>query len=140
MVVERTLVLIKPNGVARGLVGEVTARVERRGFHLRGMKMLRVSRELAEKHYEEHIGKPFFGELVDFITSGPIVAMAVEGPSAVKVVRDMMGATDPREAAPGTIRGDYALEIGENVVHGSDSVESANRELGLYFTAGELVD
>lgn len=139
MGVERTLVLVKPNGVARGLVGEITARFERRGFVLKGMRMLTVSRELAEKHYEEHVGKPFFEELVGFITSGPIVAMAVEGPSAVKVVRDMMGATDPLQAAPGTIRGDFALAIGENVVHGSDSVESAARELALYFGPDDLM-
>ncbi|GAB4245140.1 MAG: nucleoside-diphosphate kinase [Thermoleophilia bacterium] len=139
MDVERTLVLIKPNGVARGLVGEITARFERRGFVLKGMRMLTVSRELAEKHYEEHVGKPFFEELVGFITSGPIVALAVEGPSAVKVVRDMMGATDPLQAAPGTIRGDFALEIGENVVHGSDSEESAARELALYFGPDDLM-
>jgi len=137
--VERTLILVKPNGVARGLVGEVIARFERRGFRLAGMKLLIVDRALAEKHYAEHVGKGFFEDLVSFITSGPIVAMVVEGISAVKVSRDMMGATNPVDAAPGTIRGDYALEIGENVVHGSDSVASAEREISLYFGPDELV-
>ncbi len=136
---ERTLVLVKPNGVERGLVGEVVGRFERRGLRLRGMKMLVVDRALAERHYEEHVGKGFFADLVSFITSGPIVAMVVEGPSAVKVVRDMMGATNPVDALPGTIRGDFALDIGENVVHGSDGVESAKREISLYFAPGELV-
>ncbi len=121
------------------MTGEVIARFERRGFALRGLKLLVVGRELAERHYEEHVGKAFFAELVEFITSGPIVAMVVEGPSAVKVVRDMMGATDPLQAAPGTIRGDFALEIGENVVHGSDGVASAEREISLYFAPAELV-
>ena len=136
---ERTLVLVKPNGVARGLVGEVVRRFESRGLRLRGMKMLVVDRALAERHYEEHLGKGFFADLVTFITSGPIVAMVVEGPSAVTVVRDMMGATNPIDALPGTIRGDYALDIGENVVHGSDSAASAAREISLYFDTDELV-
>jgi len=136
---ERTLILIKPNGVARGLVGEVVSRFERRGFRLAGMKLLVVDRALAERHYEEHMGKGFFEDLVSFITSGPIVAMVVEGTSAVKVARDMTGATNPVDAAPGTIRGDFALEIGENIVHGSDSVVSAAREISLYFGPGELV-
>jgi len=139
MAIERTLVLVKPNGVERGLVGEVTARFERRGFVLKGLKLLRAAPELAEEHYEEHREKAFFGELVAFLTSGPIVAMVVEGVSAVQVARSMMGATDPVSAAPGTIRGDYALEIGENVVHGSDSVASAEREIALYFSASELL-
>jgi Nucleoside diphosphate kinase len=137
--VERTLILVKPNGVARGLVGEMVSRFERRGFRLVGMKLLVVDRALAERHYEEHVGKRFFEDLVSFITSGPIVALVVEGIAAVKVSRDMMGATNPVDAAPGTIRGDYALEIGENVVHGSDSVASAEREISLYFAPGELV-
>ncbi len=139
MAIERTLVLVKPNGVERGLVGEVTARFERRGFVLKGLKLLHAAPELAEEHYEEHREKAFFGELVAFLTSGPIVAMVVEGLSAVQVVRGMAGATDPVNAAPGTIRGDYALEIGENVVHGSDSVASAEREIALYFSASELL-
>jgi nucleoside-diphosphate kinase len=131
--VERTLVLVKPNGVARGLVGRIIARYERRGLRIAALKMLQVDRALAEEHYAEHVGKAFFEELVSFITSGPIVAMVVEGLSAVQVVRDMNGATDPLKAAPGTIRGDYALDMGENVVHGSDSVTSAEREISLYF-------
>jgi nucleoside-diphosphate kinase len=137
--IERTLVLVKPNGVARGLAGEIIARFERRGFTLKGLKLVQVSRDLAEEHYEEHRDKDFFGELVTFLTSGPVVAMAVEGVSAVRVARDMMGATDPTKAAPGTIRGDFALEIGENVVHGSDSVDSGRREIALYFTPDELL-
>lgn len=139
MSIERTLVLVKPNGVARGLAGEILARFERRGFVLKGLKLVQVSRELAEEHYQEHRDKAFFGELVAFLTSGPVVAMAVEGISAVRVARDMMGATDPTKAGPGTIRGDFALEIGENVVHGSDSVESAHREIALYFAPEELL-
>lgn len=139
MSIERTLVLVKPNGVARGLAGEIIARFERRGFVLKGLKLVQVSRELAEEHYEEHRDKAFFGELVAFLTSGPVVAMAVEGISAVRVARDMMGATDPTKASPGTIRGDFALEIGENVVHGSDSVESGRREIALYFAPEELL-
>jgi nucleoside-diphosphate kinase len=139
MAVERTLVLVKPNGVARGLTGEVIARFERRGFELTGARLLAVSTDLAERHYGEHVGKPFFDDLVAFITSGPVMAMVVQGPSAVGVVRGMMGTTNPVEAAPGTIRGDFALDIGENIVHGSDSVESAEREIGLFFSDDQLV-
>jgi nucleoside-diphosphate kinase len=138
MTVERTLVLVKPNGVARGLIGEIVARFERRGFALRAARMLQVDRDLATRHYQEHVGKPFFEELVAFITSGPVMAMVVEGPAAVKVVRSMMGSTNPIDAAPGTIRGDYALDMGENVVHGSDSVDSAEREIALYFRPEDL--
>jgi nucleoside-diphosphate kinase len=133
MAVERTLVFVKPNGVARGLSGDIIARFERRGLVLRGLRLMQVTRALAEEHYAEHVGKGFFEDLVSFITSGPIVAMVLEGPSAVSVARTMMGPTDPLAAPPGTIRGDYALEIGENIVHGSDSVQSAEREIGLYF-------
>lgn len=133
MALERTLVLVKPNGVARGLIGEILSRYERRGLRIAALRMLTVTRELAEAHYAEHVGKPFFEELVTFITSGPIVAAIIEGPSAVQVVRDMNGATDPLKAAPGTIRGDFALDVGQNVVHGSDSVASAEREIALYF-------
>lgn len=139
MTVERTLVLVKPNGVARGLIGEIIARFERRGFALKASRMLQVDRDLATRHYEEHVGKSFFEELVAFITSGPIMAMVVEGPAAVRVVRTMMGTTNPIDAAPGTIRGDYALDMGENVVHGSDSVESAGREIALYFRSDDLL-
>ncbi len=138
MAVEQTFFMIKPNGVSRGLVGEIVGRVERRGLKILGLKMMDVSEELAEAHYEEHRDKPFFGELVSFITSGPVVAMAVEGESAVSVIRTMMGATNPVDAAPGTIRGDFATLMGENVVHGSDAVESGRRELELYFTPEEL--
>ncbi|MBN2204341.1 MAG: nucleoside-diphosphate kinase [Thermoleophilia bacterium] len=136
---ERTFIMVKPNGFARGLVGEVIARFERRGLALRAMKLMRIPRDLAERHYAEHREKPFFGELVDFITSGPVVAMVWEGNEAITVARTMMGATDPVKAAPGTIRGDFATVMAENVVHGSDGPESAAREIGLFFGAGELV-
>jgi nucleoside-diphosphate kinase len=136
---ERTFIMVKPNGFARGLVGEVIARFERRGLELRAMKLMRIPRDLAERHYAEHREKPFFGELVDFITSGPVVAMVWEGNEAITVARTMMGATDPVKAAPGTIRGDFATVMAENVVHGSDGPESAAREIALFFTAGELV-
>jgi nucleoside-diphosphate kinase len=139
MASERTLVLVKPNGVARGLIGEVIARFERRGLVLKAARMLQVDRGLAARHYEEHVGKPFFEELVAFITSGPIMALVVEGPSAVSVVRTMMGATDPIKAAPGTIRGDFALDMGENVVHGSDAPASAEREIALYFRSEDIL-
>jgi nucleoside-diphosphate kinase len=128
--------MVKPDAVARGLTGEILGRIERRGFTLVGLKMSRMSRDVAEEHYAEHRERPFFGELVDFITSGPVVMLAVEGPGAVGVLRAMMGTTNPRDAAPGTIRGDFALEVGENIVHGSDGPESAKRELALHF--GEL--
>jgi nucleoside-diphosphate kinase len=136
---ERTFVMIKPDAHARRLSGEILSRFERRGFTIRGLKLLRVSRDQAAQHYAEHEGKPFYPDLVEFITSGPVVAMVLEGPAAVSTVRAMMGATNPLDSAPGTIRGDYALEIGENAVHGSDSRESAERELAVYFTEGELV-
>ncbi len=136
---ERTFVLIKPGAVGRGLVGEVLARFEKRGFRIRGMKFLRVNRELAEQHYAEHREKDFFGELVGSITSGPVAAFVLEGPEAIAVVRRMMGSTNPMAAEPGTIRGDYGLEIVANVVHGSDSPASAEREIALYFTESEIV-
>jgi nucleoside-diphosphate kinase len=134
--VERTLVLCKPDAVARGLCGELVGRLERRGFTLRGARLLRVTRALAQQHYAEHKGKPFFGDLVSFISSGPVLALAVEGESAIATVRTMMGATNPLDSAPGTIRGDLALELSENVVHGSDSKASAKRELALFFPDG----
>jgi nucleoside-diphosphate kinase len=137
--VERTFIMVKPNGVARSLVGEVVGRFERRGLALRGLKLMRIPRELAERHYAEHREKPFFGELVEFITSGPVVAMVWEGHEAIGVARAMMGATDPVKAAPGTIRGDFATVMAENVVHGSDGPQSAEREIGLFFTTDELV-
>ena len=123
----------------RRLAGELIARFERRGLTLRGAKLVAIDRELAGRHYAEHRGKPFFDDLVSFITSGPTFALAVEGDSAVSVVRAMMGATNPLQSAPGTIRGDYALELSENIVHGSDSPESAERELALFFADDELV-
>lgn len=130
---ERTLVLVKPDGVRRGLVGEVIGRLERKGLTIVALEMRTLARETAEAHYAEHTAKPFFGELVDFITGGPLVALVAEGPRAVEATRALMGATDPVASAPGSIRGDYALEIGENIVHGSDSVASAGREIGLFF-------
>ena len=136
MAVERTLVLCKPDAVGRGLCGEIIGRLERRGFKLRGARFLKVTRPLAQQHYAEHRGKPFFAGLVSFITSGPVLALAVEGESAISVVRAMMGATNPVDSAPGTIRGDLALELSENIVHGSDSKASAKRELALFFPDG----
>lgn len=136
---ERTFIMVKPNGVQRGLVGEIVARFERRGFVLRGMKALRIDRDLAERHYAEHAGKPFFDDLVAFITSGPVVAMVWEGREAIAVARTMMGVTDSVAAAPGTIRGDLALSKEENVVHGSDGPESAAREIALFFADADLV-
>jgi nucleoside-diphosphate kinase len=130
---ERTLVLIKPDGVRRGLVGEVIARIERKGLVIRDLHMRTLDTQTAQEHYAEHTDKPFFGELVTFITSGPLVAMAVEGADAVKAVRALMGATNPIDAAPGSIRGDFATVITENIVHGSDSPASAERELKLFF-------
>lgn len=136
---ERTFVMVKPDAVARGLAGEVVARFERRGFSIRAMKMLVVDRQLAEEHYAEHREKDFFGELVDSITSGPVVAFVIEGPQAIAVVRKMMGDTNPADAGPGTIRGDLGLEIVANVVHGSDSAASAAREINLYFSEDEII-
>ena len=136
---ERTFVMIKPDAHSRRLSGEILLRFERRGFTIRGMKLVTVTGDQAARHYAEHEGKPFYPELVEFITSGPVVAMVLEGPQAVSTVRTMMGATNPLDSAPGTIRGDYALEIGENAVHGSDSIESAEREIAIYFTDDELV-
>ena len=139
MAVERTLILIKPDATERALSGELLARIERRGFAVVGGKLLRVDAELGRKHYAEHSEKPFFGELVEFITSSPTLALVLEGEGAIKVVRTTMGATNPVEAAPGTVRGDLALAMPDNLVHGSDSHESAEREIGLWFTAAELV-
>lgn len=136
MAIETTLVLIKPDGVARGLCGEIVARLERRGYELRGARLLRMTKALARRHYAEHRAKPFFADLVSFITSGPVLALAVRGEDAVAGVRALMGPTHPRDAAPGTIRGDYATLLGENIVHGSDSKTSARRELTLFFPDG----
>lgn len=126
--------MIKPDAVSRGLSGEIIARIERRGLTVTGLKMVTMSREAAEEHYGEHRERPFFGELVDFITSGPVVMLIVEGENAISVMRTMMGATNPADSAPGTIRGDYALSVAENVIHGSDGPESAERELALHFS------
>jgi nucleoside-diphosphate kinase len=130
---ERTLILVKPDGVRRGLIGEVIARIERKGLTLSRLELRTLDRATAEQHYAEHRERPFFGELVDFITGGPLVAMVVEGPDAVPAMRGLMGATNPVEAAPGSIRGDLATIIGENIVHGSDSPENGEREIGLFF-------
>jgi nucleoside-diphosphate kinase len=130
---EETLVLVKGDGVRRKLIGEIICRIEAKDLDIAGMKLMDVNRELAEEHYAEHREKPFFDELVDFITATPVVAMRVRGEGAIKVIRSLMGATNPAEAAPGTIRGDLALSMPDNLVHGSDSPESAKRELGLFF-------
>lgn len=133
MAVESTLLLVKPDGVRRGLIGEVLRRVENKGLVIEEMKLFRISRETAEEHYGEHRERPFFGELVDFITSDPVVAAKVTGEDAINCWRTLMGPTDPVEAPPGSIRGDFATVIGENIVHGSDSAASAERELKLFF-------
>ena len=130
---ERTLILVKPDAFARNLTGEIIARFERKGLRLAALKQMTMTRELAEQHYAEHEGKPFFGELVQFITSAPLVAMVLEGHEAVRAARQVIGATNPLEAAPGSIRGDFALEVGQNMVHGSDSAESGVREAALFF-------
>jgi nucleoside-diphosphate kinase len=135
MAVESTLILVKPDGVARGLIGEVVGRIERKGWLVERLELRTLDRATAERHYAEHVERPFFGELVAFITSGPLVAMRVTGEGAIAGMRTLMGATDPLKAAPGTIRGDLATAIGENIVHGSDSAESAARELGIFFPA-----
>ena len=139
MAVELTYAMVKPDGVQRGLTGRVVSRIEAKGFRIIGMKLMRISRETAERHYGEHRGKPFFEGLVEFITSGPVVAMVVEGENAIAEWRKMMGATDPADAAPGTIRGDYATTIDENVVHGSDAPATAEREIAIFFEAQELL-
>lgn len=136
---ETTLVLIKPDAVSRKLAGEIIGRLERKGLTIRAMKMMRMSGELADEHYAEHVSKPFYPELKAFMTSTPLVAIAVAGPDAISLVRRMMGATKPADAAPGTIRGDFALVVTENLVHGSDSPESAARELKLWFSGDEYV-
>lgn len=137
---ERTLVLVKPDAMQRGLASEILGRLERRGLRIVGLKLLHVDRALAERHYGEHVGKPFYEGLVAYITACPIVAAVFEGTGAVEAVRSTMGKTNPREAAPGTIRGDLGVEIGRNLVHGSDSLESAQREVALFFQPSELFD
>ena len=137
---EQTFVAIKPDGVQRGLAGEIISRFEKKGFTLVAMKLLHIRKELAEKHYGEHKGKPFFNGLVSFITSGPVVVMVWEGKDVINTIRKMMGKTNPLEADTGTIRGDFGIDIGHNVVHSSDSAESAKREIGLFFNDSELVN
>lgn len=136
---ETTLVIIKPDAVQRGLIGEITSRLERRGLKLVGMKLMQIDQELAERHYGIHRGKPFFEGLICYITSAPVIVMAWQGPNAIEMVRATMGATNPLQAAPGTIRADYALEIGRNLVHGSDGPETAEHELSLFFQPDELL-
>jgi nucleoside-diphosphate kinase len=136
---ERTFVAVKPDGVQRALVGEIIARFEKKGFKLVGLKLMQVSKNLAEAHYAEHKEKPFFGGLVGFMTSSPIVAMVWEGPKVIETIRTMMGSTNPLVAAQGTVRGDYGCDLGRNVIHGSDSPASAEREIGLFFEPTELV-
>ena len=137
---QRTLVLLRPDTVQRGLSGEVSSRLERKGLKLVGAKMMRVDEALARRHYEAHVDRPFFPGLLAFITSSPIIALAVEGPDAIAITRGVIGATDPAEATPGSIRGDLALTVGRNLIHGSDSEEAAERELSLFFADGELFD
>lgn len=135
---ERTFIAIKPDGVQRSLIGEIIGRFEAKGFTLVGMKLMKASRDLAEQHYGEHKGKPFFDGLVDFITSGPLVAMVWEGEGVVASSRKLIGATNPLTSEPGTIRGDFGISIGRNIIHGSDAVETANREIALWFSESEL--
>ena len=132
--------LVKPDGVQRGLIGTVIGRIENKGLKIAGLKLIHVSEELAKEHYGEHVDRPFFGDLVSIITSSPVVALAIEGDNAVAVMRTLMGGTNPQEAAPGTIRGDFGMTIGMNLVHGSDSPESAERELNLFFQKEEVLD
>jgi nucleoside-diphosphate kinase len=137
---ERTFFMIKPDGVQRGLIGDVVQRIERKGFKVAAMKMLQIPREMALEHYAEHEGKPFFDDLVDFITSGPVVAMVVEGENAIEDIRTLMGKTDPKASAPGTVRGDFGIHLSRNVVHGSDSPASAEREISIFFPREEIMD
>jgi len=137
---ERTFVAVKPDGVERGLVGDIIGRFEKRGLKLVGLKMMQVTPALAQEHYGEHKGKPFFDGLIKFITSGPIVAMVWEGKNATGLARNVIGATNPKDAAPGTIRGDFAVDLGRNAVHGSDSPTSAEREIGIFFKKEELIE
>ena len=135
----RTFAMVKPDGVEKGLVGEIISRFEKKGLKIVALKIMKITPELAEKHYGEHKGKPFFADLVNFITSGPVAAMVLQGENVIPTVRTMMGATNPQDAAPGTIRGDFALTIDENIIHGSDSPESAIREIGIFFKEEEIV-
>jgi len=139
MAFQRTFVMIKPDGVRRNLIGEIIGRFEKRGLKIIAMKMVKMNRDVAEKLYEEHRGKSFFEELINYITSGPVVCMVIEGDDVVSVIRKMIGNTDPKEASPGTIRGDYALSKSENVIHASDSEEKAKREMSIFFKEEELI-
>lgn len=137
---EKTFIMVKPDGVQRGLIGEVVSRFEKKGFTLVGGKLMQISDELAKTHYGEHKERPFFGELVDFITSGPVFAMVWEGEDVIATSRNMIGATNPKEATPGSIRGDFAVTVGKNIIHGSDSPESAEREINLFFEENEITN
>ncbi|MGG5253793.1 nucleoside-diphosphate kinase [Neobacillus sp. SM06] len=137
---EKTFLMVKPDGVQRNLIGSIVSRFESKGFQLVGAKLMQISTELAEEHYREHKERPFFGELVGFITSGPVFAMVWQGENVIATARKMMGSTNPKDAAPGTIRGDYGLTVSKNVIHGSDSPESAEREIGLFFKDGGLLE
>lgn len=136
---EQTFIALKPDAVQRGFIGAIIERFERKGFKLAGLKLMQISEELAARHYEEHCQKPFFKNLAEFITSGPVVAMVWEGANVVESARKMMGSTNPKDALPGTIRGDFAVDLGRNIIHGSDSLESAKREISLFFAPGELL-
>ncbi|MEN1969152.1 nucleoside-diphosphate kinase [Lentibacillus sp. N15] len=136
---EKTFLMVKPDGVQRNLIGEIVTRLERKGFQLVGAKLMNIPTNLAETHYGEHKERPFFGELVDFITSGPVFAMVWEGENVIATAREMMGKTNPSEAAPGTIRGDFGVTVGKNIIHGSDSPESAEREIGLFFNENDVL-
>lgn len=136
---QKTFIMVKPDGVQRNVIGEIVRRFEQKGFKLAGAKLMQVSNELAENHYGEHKERPFFGELVDFITSGPVFAMVWEGEDVITTARTMIGATNPAEATPGSIRGDFGVTVGKNIIHGSDSPESAEREINLFFDESELV-
>lgn len=139
LTMEKTFLMVKPDGVQRNLIGEIVGRFEAKGFQLVGAKLMQIPTELAEEHYGEHKERPFFGELVEFITSGPVFAMVWEGENVISTARLLVGATNPKESAPGTIRGDFALTVGKNIIHGSDAPESAEREIGLFFKQEELV-
>jgi len=137
---ERTFFMIKPDGVHRAIVGEIVGRIEKKGYKISAIKMLHITKEMAKEHYGEHVGKPFFQPLVDFITSGPVVAMVVEGENSIEGIRTMMGKTDPKTSAPGTLRGDFGINLSRNVVHGSDSPASAEREISIFFKPDEVLD
>ncbi|KUP06576.1 nucleoside diphosphate kinase [Bacillus coahuilensis p1.1.43] len=137
---EQTFLMVKPDGVQRGYIGDIVSRFEKKGFQLVGAKLMTISSELAEEHYAEHKERPFFGELVEFITSGPVFAMVWQGENVIATARTMMGKTNPQEAAPGTIRGDFGISMGKNIIHGSDSPDSAKREIGLFFEEGNLYE